>query len=89
MPSLDPALSRQVFERDRWKCRHCNSRDGLHPHHVIYQSHSGPDELNNLLTLCWQCHRAHHDGFLAITVVALTERNLIIRFERKRNWRPQ
>jgi 5-methylcytosine-specific restriction endonuclease McrA len=65
--ALDKARARECFERDGWKCRHCRSREGLHPHHMIYKSAGGPDDLWNLCTLCYKCHRQHHDGFLTIT----------------------
>lgn len=86
--SLAPALSRAVYQRDGWRCRHCNDRNALHPHHVIYKSHQGPDALNNLLTLCCQCHDAHHRGFLDIEVLEITDRNLTVRFIRQKRWKP-
>jgi hypothetical protein len=57
-----------AFKRDKWKCRHCEIRNELHPHHVQYQSHNGPDTRQNLLTLCCQCHAAVHAVKLVIFV---------------------
>jgi hypothetical protein len=79
----------RCFARDGWKCRHCQDRNGLHPHHLIYQSHQGPDELTNLLTLCWQCHTAHHAGKLKIIVLDKTENNVVVLFERVKGWKPE
>jgi 5-methylcytosine-specific restriction endonuclease McrA len=76
------------FKRDGFKCRHCYDRNGIHPHHVIYRSHQGPDELNNLLTLCWQCHAAHHQGKLLIHVIEILENDLVVKFERMKGWIP-
>jgi len=76
------------FKRDRFHCRHCNSTEGLHPHHIIYRSHQGPDELNNLITLCWQCHRAHHDGKLHIAIVEILANDIVVQFLRKKGWKP-
>ena len=89
--ALNPALARQVYERDGWKCAHCNERGSLHPHHLIYRSQGGPDELWNLITLCAQCHRAHHDGFLKIEyyLIKADPIELGVGFERLRNWKPQ
>jgi hypothetical protein len=78
----------KCFRRDGWKCRHCESRNGLHPHHVIYRSQQGPDALNNLITLCAVCHRAHHDGHLKIELVDTLVDNVIVYFHRVKNWRP-
>lgn len=30
-------------------------------HHVIYRSHSGCDDPENLIPLCFNCHSGHHD----------------------------
>lgn len=78
----------KVFQRDGYKCRHCRSRNGLHPHHVIYRSHGGHDTGNNILTLCFICHKAHHDGFLAIDTLELLENDLVVKFTRLRGWKP-
>lgn len=86
---LPPALSTACYKRDGFKCRHCNDRNGLHPHHLRYKSHGGPDELNNLITLCWQCHRAHHDGFLDIVLLEVSATNVTVQFTRRKNWRPR
>lgn len=77
------------FTRDNWKCRHCNDRNGIHPHHVIYRSQQGGDKLSNLITLCHQCHRALHDGKLHIEVIEILEDNLEVKFTRLDGWKPQ
>lgn len=88
--SLDATLRRACYIRDAWMCRHCRARSGLHPHHVIYKSHQGPDELWNLITLCAQCHRAHHDGHLRIEYGEFaTLKDNKVRFVRVKGWRPR
>lgn len=43
--------------RDDFKCVRCGSLRGLHVHHKKgMKSHS----LDNLETLCWECHKAEH-----------------------------
>ncbi len=67
----------RIFERDGWRCRvpGCSSRRNLHAHHVIYRSHGGCDEDDNLAVLCATHHqqgihtgrlrcRGSTDGFL-------------------------
>lgn len=71
-----------MYERDGWKCRHCNRRDGLTPHHIVYQSQLGTDDLENLLTLCLWCHNDVHDHRLKI-VVTKTATELVVEFWRK------
>jgi 5-methylcytosine-specific restriction endonuclease McrA len=63
---LTKTQAARCFVRDEWHCRHCKTSHGLHPHHMIYKSAGGPDTEDNLLTLCHNCHRMHHDGFLRI-----------------------
>jgi predicted HNH restriction endonuclease len=60
-------LRAEVFKRDKWKCRVCLSRDGLHGHHVKYRSQGGDDVRSNLLTLCSTCHDSVHRGDLVVT----------------------
>lgn len=90
--SLDPKLTRACYIRDGWRCRHCRNRNGLHPHHVIYQSHQGPDELWNLITLCAQCHiEGVHGGRLRIEYADdfATEKHNQVRFVRVKSWQPK
>lgn len=89
---LEPSMTRACYRRDGWRCRHCNDRNSLHPHHVVYKSHQGPDELWNLITLCAQCHNAHHEGKLLVIYPKDTWAVLkdnYVRFMRVNGWRPQ
>ncbi|XVH33884.1 HNH endonuclease (plasmid) [Haloferacaceae archaeon DSL9] len=57
-----------VYKRDNYTCkiRGCNARGGrfgnaeLHCHHIIPKSRGGSHNLDNLMTLCAQCHSAVH-----------------------------
>lgn len=62
--------------------------NGLHPHHVIYRSAAGGHALSNLLTLCSECHRAEHGGFLEVVVIEILEKDLRVRFVRLKGWKP-
>jgi hypothetical protein len=57
-------LRLQVFERDGWKCRVCDSETStLHAHHTYYKTDSeGPWDYNHgsIITLCDQCHEEAH-----------------------------
>ena len=85
---MDP-LYLACFKRDNYHCRSCNDTRGLHLHHVVFRSQQGKNELINLITLCWQCHRAVHDGKLSVTVLEITQDNVVVRFERKNGWVPK
>lgn len=82
---------------DDYKCRNCgttvhpenNNGDGAH--HIIFKSEYVNDNLNNLITLCFSCHRFAHDGYNSYTGERLTARQFIIilleDLENKENFR--
>lgn len=89
---MNAALSRACFIRDNWRCRHCRERSNLHPHHVIFRSHQGPDELWNLITLCNCCHiEGVHGGRLRIEYADdfATAKHNQVRFVRLKGWKPR
>ena len=54
-----------VLNRDEYKCQCCKGKhkDGkLEVHHIVFRSHGGSDEADNLITLCHTCYKALHDG---------------------------
>ncbi len=55
-------LRRQVLERDGWRCQHCGRATQLEVHHIRMRSKLGDDALENLITLCTDCHKAKHSG---------------------------
>ena len=54
-------LKNQVLNRDGWKCQDCGSSINLQVHHLVRRSQLGWDELENLMTLCAECHRRLHN----------------------------
>ncbi len=61
--TVTPALRREVFARDRHRCRApgCGSRKFLEVHHVIPKEQGGLNAVANLVTLCSRCHRYLHE----------------------------
>jgi 5-methylcytosine-specific restriction endonuclease McrA len=53
-------LRARVLRRDGWRCQFCGSMTNLEVHHQQFRSHSGPDQEENLITLCNECHSAEH-----------------------------
>lgn len=51
------AVVEACYERDRWQCRRCGRRQYLTPHHLIKRSDQRLDTLDNLVTLCVDCHQ--------------------------------
>lgn len=62
-------IRHECFERDNYKCQYCGSdirellRGGSKPaeaHHIIPVSEGGTNELENLKTACYDCHKKEH-----------------------------
>ena len=53
-------LREQVLRRDSWRCQLCGSMTNLEVHHKQFSSHSGGDQEDNLITLCFDCHAFTH-----------------------------
>ncbi len=53
-------LREQVLRRDGWRCQLCGSMTNLEVHHKQFRSHSGEDDEQNLITLCFNCHSSAH-----------------------------
>ena len=60
MKKRNQTLRKEVFERDNFTCQKCKIHDDkteiLEAHHIIPLVMGGKDELDNLITLCNDCH---------------------------------
>jgi len=83
------SMNVQCFIRDNWRCRHCNFSNALHAHHIIFRSHGGEDKLSNLISLCNSCHAGIHQGKLKLEVLEILENNVVVKFTRQGNWKPE
>lgn len=60
-----------VYQRDGYTCQRCGAGGGpngnheLHAHHITPISAGGSHQLDNLLTLCRNCHNAVHNHTVA------------------------
>ena len=55
-------LSIKVKERDGNKCKLCNSWDSLNAHHRTYKNRWKDNEIEDIITLCKNCHQMIHDN---------------------------
>jgi len=56
-------IIKKAIERDKFTCQKCYVHDEtLNVHHVKPLYLEGKDELNNLITLCRDCHRFAPDN---------------------------
>lgn len=65
---ISPSVRNAVYRRDRYRCRKCGTEhfEGITLHHVIFRSQLGGHGVDNLISLCWHCHRRVHDGELGV-----------------------
>jgi Holliday junction DNA helicase RuvB len=60
------ALRKQVLERDGARCACCGSKRNLSAHHMRWRRYGGRTVLENLVTLCEDCHSLVHDRYLIL-----------------------
>jgi len=54
-------VSKLRKELDWWKCVLCSSKNKLNAHHRSYENRWTDAEINDLITLCNNCHSKFHD----------------------------
>ena len=54
-------LRKLVLDRDNYTCRRCGDQNTHHVHHRTYERF-GQERLEDLITLCQDCHGAEHQG---------------------------
>jgi hypothetical protein len=54
-------VRREALVRDCWRCVACNAPEPLEVHHRTYQRW-GREEVEDVYTLCRDCHAAFHEG---------------------------
>lgn len=60
--SRSKRIKKNALKRDNHQCVKCGSDEELHIHHKIPLSEGGEDVLDNVETLCIDCHIDAHDG---------------------------
>lgn len=70
---IPEAVRRRVLERDNEQCQLCGTsgENRLQVHHVTYRSQGGTHTEDNLVTLCWVCHRAVHEGRAGVVLIEI------------------
>lgn len=72
-PSDWDSRRKQVYRRDNYTCQNCGQKGGphgdveLHAHHVVPKGKGGSHRVENLQTVCKQCHDSIHGQQLAPT----------------------
>jgi len=61
----------RVFHRDGYQCVKCGSREHLECDHIVRLSEGGSHDMENLRTLCRDCHIADtRERFLKASTIA-------------------
>lgn len=55
-------------ERDDYTCQICGSTDDVDGHHVFDYQFGGEADVDNIISLCHECHNKVHGGLLDIFV---------------------
>lgn len=58
--SIPNVLRFQVFRRDAFRCQYCGNHSGkvvLEVDHIVPASKGGSDNIDNLITACYECNR--------------------------------
>ena len=54
---------------DEYVCFFCNRQfRGNHGHHIIQYSEGGEASVQNMITLCPECHREYHSGKIRLDI---------------------
>lgn len=65
--AISKKLRFDVFKRDYFKCQYCGKTPPnvtLEVDHIHPKSKNGSDDINNLITACFDCNRGKRDNFL-------------------------
>ena len=57
---ISKQLRRAVYKRDGWRCALCDSTQYIQVHHCVPRGEGGTDSIQNLITLCMDCHGLAH-----------------------------
>ena len=58
--NISNGTRRTVYSRDGWRCALCDSTKGLQIHHCVPRGKGGTNNVENLITLCADCHALAH-----------------------------
>lgn len=87
--AISKKLRFEVFKRDGFTCQYCGGHPPskiLEADHVIAKSKGGTDDINNLVTSCFDCNRGKSDRDLNQVPLSLAENTKMIK-EREDQYR--
>lgn len=52
--------------RDEYTCQVCGSKNRVEGHHIIDHQFFGAASIDNIISLCHNCHKSVHNGKLSL-----------------------
>jgi len=52
--------------RDNYICQSCGSSEQIEGHHILDHQYSGAADVDNIISLCHECHKELHRGKIDI-----------------------
>ena len=80
--SLSKKTRFEVFKRDGFACQYCGSHPPgslLEVDHITPRASGGLDEIDNLITACFDCNRGEGARYLSVAPQSIAEKTRIIR----------
>ncbi|HEC62118.1 MAG TPA: hypothetical protein ENI27_07680 [bacterium] len=68
-----------VFELDDWRCRVCGRIRPLQGHHMKKRSQGRLDVVENVVSLCYECHEHVERGRIKIVPIDMKKRIIRVR----------
>ena len=69
-------------EQDVILCEACG-RKAVDIHHIIFRSHGGNDDINNLIALCRKCHNMAHNNELTSGELILIHNSFLLGYRKQ------
>lgn len=80
--SLSKKIRFEVFKRDGFRCAYCGKTPPdalLEVDHIVPKAEGGPDDINNLITACFDCNRGKSKIPLTKAPAQMSENLAILR----------
>lgn len=66
VPKNERKKDKKLINKKKHDCEFCGKQNCCtHTHHIKSKGAGGDDTEDNLIELCWFCHRRVHDGLIS------------------------
>jgi predicted restriction endonuclease len=64
---------KKAKEKELHKCQLCGSQDRVQGHHIKDYGFNGPATVDNIIVVCFGCHKKLHRGEIQIDIYDFSE----------------